>query len=374
MVKSGDTLRRARAARGLSQAELARLAGISRQALSAMESDAYQPSVAVALSLARELGESVENLFGGGEGETSRRVDAVWPGRDPAGGKAAGRVSLARIAGKVVAVPRPAVSLALAPAAGMLIGLRRKHAEVSTFRPPAEVDRTLVIAGCDPAVAILGDWLSRMRSPIFAAALSCSSANALAALAEGRAHAAGVHLRDPKSGEYNLGSPMRALAGRPAIVINFARWELGLATAPGNPLDIRGIADLGRRGVRIINREAGSGARAALDEATAELGLNPDRIAGYKREVGGHLEVAAAVAAAQCDAGITLRVAADAYGLNFVPIREERYDLVILESERDGAPVKALTDALNSRRLAGEVGQMCAYDTGRMGDLIARLR
>jgi molybdate-binding protein/transcriptional regulator with XRE-family HTH domain len=374
MVKPGDTLRRARAARGLSQAELARRAGISRQALSAIESDAYQPSVAVALSLARELGGSVESLFGGGESETPRQVDAMWSGREPAGGQAPVRVSLARIGGKVIAVPRPAAFLALAPAAGMLINLRGKQAEVSTFRPPAEIDRTLVVAGCDPGVAILGDWLSRMRSPVFAAALSCSSANALAALAEGRAHAAGVHLRDPKSGEYNLGSARRTVARRPAIVVNFARWELGLATAPGNPLSIRGIADLGRRGVRIVNRETGSGARAALDEAIAELGLNTERIDGYRTELGGHLEVAAAVAGAQSNAGITIRVAADAYRLNFVPIREERYDLVILESEEDSAPVKAMMDALNSRRFAAEVGRMCAYDTDCMGDVIARIR
>lgn len=371
MVKPGEALRRARVARGLSQAELARQAGISRQALSAIEADAYQPSVAVALSLARELGESVESLFGRGEEETPSRIDAAWLGRDSAAG--ARRVSLARIRGKVVAVPRPAASLALAPAAGMLVELRGRRAQVSTFRSSAEADRTLVVAGCDPGVALLGDWLVRMRSPIFTAALSCSSANALAALTEDRAHAAGVHLRDPGSGEYNLGPVRRMIARRPAIVVNFARWELGVATAAGNPLAIRGFADLGRRGLRIVNREAGSGARAALDEAIAELGLDPRLLDGYPNELGGHLEVAAALAGAQADAGVTIRIAAEAYGLNFIPIREERYDLAVLESERDSAPVKALMDALNSRRFAGEIGRMCAYDTSRMGDVIARL-
>lgn len=372
MVKPGEALRRARSARGLSQAELARQAGISRQALSAIESDAYQPSVAVALNLARELGESVENLFGRGEAETPRRIDAIWLGRDPAA-MASRRVSLARIGGKVIAVPRPAASLALASASGIMVNPRGKRVQVSTFRSPAEADRTLIVAGCDPGVAILGDWLARMRSPVFTAALSCSSANALAALAEGRAHAAGVHLRDPGSGEYNLGPIRRTLAREPALVVNFARWELGLATAAGNPLAIRGIGDLGGSRLRIVNRETGSGARAALDETIAELSLNPGAIDGYRRELGGHLEVAAALAGGQADAGVTIRIAAEAYGLNFIPIREERYDLVILESEREAAPVKAMMDALNSRRFAGEIGRMCEYDTERMGDLIARL-
>ena len=135
------------------------------------------------------------------------------------------------------------------------------------------------MSGCDPAVAILVDWLARRRSPVHAVALSCSSHEALRALVDGRAHVAGVHLRDQKSGEYNLAPISRALGHRRSIVVNFARWELGLATAPGNPLAIRGFADLERSGLRIVNREDGSGARSALDEALGELGLQSERIA-----------------------------------------------------------------------------------------------
>jgi molybdate-binding protein len=160
------------------------------------------------------------------------------------------------------------------------------------------------------------------------------------------------------------------LGHRSTRVINFARWELGMAIAHGNPLNIRGFADLARPQITIVNREIGSGARLALDEASKELGLHRQTINGYTHEVAGHLEVAEAIAAGQADAGVTIRIAAQAYGLTFIPLREERYDLVVPDDESDLAPVKAMLEALNSRRFAREINQLCAYDTDQMGKVI----
>ena len=371
MASIGKALARARMARDLTQTELARRAGMSRQALGAIESGAYHPGVAIAIRLARELGASVESLFGEIDDETSTLVDASWFDDErlpPA--RAQSRVALARVGGKVVAVAQPAAHLTLVPAAGVLQRARRHRADVATFQLPDEIDSTILMAGCDPAVAILVDWLARRRSPVHAVALACSSREALRAVVDGRAHVAGVHLRDQKSGEYNLAPIRRALGHHRSMVVNFARWELGLATAPGNPLAIRGFADLERSGLRIVNREDGSGARSALDQALGELGLKSERIAGYQFEVGGHLEVAAAIAAGLADAGVTIRLGADAYGLHFLPHRDERYDLVIMEREAESAPIKAMLDALNSRRFAREISQLCAYDTAQMGQII----
>jgi putative molybdopterin biosynthesis protein len=370
---SGKALTRARMARDLTQTELARRAGISRQALGAIESGAYHPGVTIAIRLARELGTSVEALFGESNGETSTVIDASWEGDDRRVRAAAtqSRVALARVRGKVIAVAQPAPHLTLAPAAGVLQRARRNRADVATFMLPDEIDSTLLIAGCDPAAAMLVDWLARRQSPIHAVALPCSSQKALRAVVDGRAHVAGVHLRDQKSGEYNLAPIRRALGDRRALVVNFARWELGLATSPGNPLAIRGFDDLKRSGLRIVNREDGSGARSALDQALGELGIDSRRIAGYRFEVGGHLEVAAAIAAGLADAGVTIRLGADAYGLHFIPHREERYDLMIMEQEAESTPIKAMLDALNSRRFAREISQLCAYDTAQMGQILS---
>ena len=376
-MTTGESIRRARSTRGLTQIELAARAGISRQALGAIESGSYQPGVSVALSLARELGETVENLFGAEADDSCRHVAASW--RDdnisPGGHNQRTRVALGRVGGKLVAVNQAAARLTLVAGGGMLENAAHRRAEVTTFLSRDEIDATLLIAGCDPAVAILADWLARARSPVTAISLGCSSKRALATLLAGRVHAAGVHLRDARNGEYNL-SPVRHTFGKrhaPVTLINFGQWELGLATAAHNPLKIRGFADLERPKLRIVNRERGSGARAALDEDLAAHGLKANRIAGYRYELGGHLEVAAAIASGQADVGVTIRVAARAYELDFVPTRVERYDLVIPGREMDSAPVVAMLDALNSRRFAREVSELCGYDTTRMGQVVARM-
>jgi putative molybdopterin biosynthesis protein len=365
-------VRAARIAQGLSQSELAKRTGISRQALGAIESNTYLPSVSVALALGRELGVTVEALFGENRDDV-RHVHARWDGNGATGVNRSARVALARVGGKLVALAQPPVHLALAPAAGIVEHAGRGAAEVASFRTDEEIDATVLIAGCDPASALLMEWLARRRAPISIVAMSCSSGRALDALQAGRAHIAGVHLRDPKSGDFNSGAVRRGIRRHPAMLVNFARWELGIATAPGNPLRIHGFAELARPRVRIANREVGSGARAALDEALTVLSIRADAIEGYQREYPGHLEVAAALAAGDADFGVTIRLAADLYGLGFVPIREERYDLVILKRDLDSIPVKAMLDALNSRALAREVAQLCAYDTSQMGKVMAHL-
>jgi molybdopterin molybdotransferase/putative molybdopterin biosynthesis protein len=356
-------------ASGLSQLELARRAGISRQALSAVEAGLYQPGVDVALRLAHELGETVEALFGKAR---IQRCVAHWAG--PARREVAGpQVALARVLGGLVAVPLPAPQLSLAPPAGRLDRLRGRRAEITAFRSREEIETSVLIAGCDPAVTILGDWLVRRRVPAALVPLYASSTAALSALIEGRAHIAGLHLRDPVSGEYNLAFARRALGRRRAIAVNFARWELGLAVPAGNPSGFAGFEDLARPRVRIVNRPRGAGARAALDDAIAQLGLNARTVRGYEHEVAGHLEVAAAIASAQADLGVTIRLAAKAYGLDFIPVREERYDLLVLESHMSTPSVKAVLDALTSSRFATELAALCAYDTGETGRILARL-
>ena len=143
MASIGKPLAHARMARDLTQTELARRAGISRQALGAIESGVYHPSVAIALRLARELGASVESLFGEIDDETSTLVDASWFDDErlrPALGQS--RVALARVGGKVVAVAQPAAHLTLVPAAGMVQRARRRRADVATFQLPDEIDST----------------------------------------------------------------------------------------------------------------------------------------------------------------------------------------------------------------------------------------
>ena len=373
MDKTGEGLRAARSARGLTQAELARRAGISRQALGAIESGEYQPGVTVALRLARELGLSVERLFGSEPDVPYSRVDALWSERTPPRAGGASRVALGRVGGKLVALPQPAAQLSLTAPAGVVERRHGGQAVVATHRSSEEIDSSILMAGCDPAVSLLLNWLARRRSPTSAYSISCSSSSGLQMLLDGRVHVAGVHLKDPGGTGYNLAAASKALGQNKMVLINFARWEVGLATSPGNPHRIRDIADLGGGTLRVANRERGSGAREALDDALQAHGIPAASVRGYDTVFGGHLEVAAAVSDGRADIGVTLRVAASAYGLGFVPLREERYDLVFSHQAYQSEVMVPILDALHSSRFAREINQLCAYDTNDMGKLIARM-
>jgi putative molybdopterin biosynthesis protein len=371
-MKDGDgRIRSARIRQGITQAELAREAQLSRQALSAIETGRYQPSVQIALRLARALGDSVESLFG--EAGPQPMKAALAPAKDSPGGIGT-RVSLSRVGGRLVAVPREAVSLSLAPVGGLVTeAAKNGQVGVSSFRSEKEIGATLLIAGCDPSIPVLADWMARKAKHVTLAGWLQTSYAAMDCIVRGQAHACGVHLCDRRTGEFNLGLIKRRLGDRPARIINFAEWEVGLAVRPDDRLGIRSIGDLGNRGVRIVNRQPGSGARIVLDEMLKECGIDGSQVHGYDTEVRGHLEVAAAVAVGSADAGITLRVAAEAFGLRFFEIRKEHYGLIIPEREFDTEPVKILLDVLNSTALAAEVGRLCSYDTTAMGNAIARL-
>ena len=371
MAARGKQLRQCRQAAGLSQSELARRAGVSRQALGAMEAGVYQPGVGVALRLARLLGESVEALFGEAGDDEPTLVEAAWAGSAPV---ASARVALGRVGGHVVALPLPATELRLTPPSGLITRTTSAPTAVTTFHSPAEIDATLLIAGCDPAATLLADWFAQERRRERAAVLTASSGAALDLITAGHIHVAGIHLANDVGASDNLAAATRRLrAHRAAVLVHFAEWELGFATAPGNPLQLKSAADLARPGIRLVNREAGAGARIALDRLLAALGIAGTHIVGYETEAHGHLAVAAAIAERHADVGLTLRVAADAYGLSFVPLRCEQYELVIGASELASAPVEALMNTLNTRRFAREVAQLCGYDTRRMGEIVAHI-
>jgi putative molybdopterin biosynthesis protein len=370
-IRAASRVRAARLERGIGQGQLAAEAGISRQALSAIEAGAYTPNVTAAIRLAQALGKTVESLFTDAGFD---RVSAVL--MEEAGdrrGAPGVHVGLARISGKLVAVPRPATGLSLLPAGGMVEQLSAEgKVQVASFRTAAEIDATLLMAGCDPAVAVMSDYLAHRTPFVELVSCQCTSSSALDCVAAGRSHVGGTHLRDPGSGQYNVAAVRHKFGRRPVTIINFARWELGLASRPG-ARRVATIEDVERPGVRIVNRQEGSGARIALDEALAELGIKPGKLMGYESELAGHLEVAEEIAGGRADAGLTLRVAADAFGLSFTALREERYDLVIPRRETGSPAVKALLEALSSSRLASEVSRLCFYDTSEMGKVLAEL-
>ena len=192
------------------------------------------------------------------------------------------------------------------------------------------------------------------------------SRQALLSLARGEAYVAGCHLLDDATGTYNT-SWVRQLVPFPCTLVTFASWQQGLIIAFGNPKQIQGVPDLANPGIRLVNRQAGSGSRALLDRALSGAGVPAEMVDGYGREESGHLAVAAAVASGSADVGIGVKAAAVAMGVDFLPLEEERYDLVIPDHFLDERPVQVLLDLLRSSPLRRRVESLGGYDVSRMG-------
>jgi molybdate-binding protein/DNA-binding XRE family transcriptional regulator len=363
-----ELLSRVRAVRlawGLSQAELARRAGITRQALSAIEAGQYLPNTAVALRLARALGCRVEDLFGLGGLPAPAPVELAGP-PDPT----ATRLVVVNVRGRWVGHPLgegKGLQEGFVPADGLLTDPERPELTAA----PERLERTALVLGCDPALSILAAHVERANPGVGLRWLGAPSGAALAALSRGEAHIAGSHLPDPDGREYNLWEARRTLGRVGGLVVAFAAWELGFAVRAGNPKGIRGPADLARPDVRLVNREPGSGSRTLLDGLLARAGVDPGQVEGYDFLVGSHLGVARAVAGGGADVGVTLRAAARALGLDFIPLAEARFDLVIPRDLLDHPAVAALLDLLQRRSFRAELGALPGYHVGRTGTVVA---
>jgi molybdate-binding protein/DNA-binding transcriptional regulator YhcF (GntR family) len=239
-------------------------------------------------------------------------------------------------------------------------------------RPPTShedhADRLCRFAGShDLALEALWAHMRREHSEIGFAASYVGSLDGLLALLHGDAALAGAHILDEETGEYNLPIVRRLFPGGQARAVTLAEREQGLIVAEGNPQRIHGFADLMRPEVRFINRQAGSGTRTLLEHHLRQAGISSAAIAGFDRVAETHLGVAAAVAEGDADAGLGLYAAARAFGLGFVPVCVERYDLVFMAADRDRPPLSWLLDTISSHRFRAVVAELGGYDTTRTG-------
>jgi molybdate-binding protein len=200
---------------------------------------------------------------------------------------------------------------------------------------------------------------------------AASSKLAFAWLKEGKVHIAGTHLEDPKTGEFNLPFVRKEFPAADMMVVTFARWEEGLVSAPGNPKRVRQIEDLARKGVRFVNREIGSGSRALLDKLIEKVGLDSRLIHGYDRVAFGHLAAAYCVLSGDADACLATRSAAQVFGLDFVPLHSERYDLVMRKRTGELPAIQAFLDVLQRATLRRKLEVLAGYDTSQTGMLVA---
>jgi molybdopterin molybdotransferase/putative molybdopterin biosynthesis protein len=193
----------------------------------------------------------------------------------------------------------------------------------------------------------------------------------LQALRDGLCHLAGCNLLDPDTGEYTLPYLPRVLGDAEVNVVRLVHREQGLIVAPGNPLEIASIADLRRPGLRYVNRQPESGTRVLLDHELRRRGIDPGEVAGYRREERTHLAVAAAVAGGRADVGLGILAAARVHGLDFVPVRQEPYDLVVPRGSYDSALLAPLWTLLADPTFHTIIQSLGGYSTTQTGHLIA---
>ena len=293
------------------------------------------------------------------------------------------RVTLGRVGQKLVAVP-------LARGAGVITTMVRAdgllripslveglnggdEADVELLRPIEDIENTILCTGShDIAIGVLEDQLKLHHPELKIAATNVGSFGGLLALQRGETHIAGTHLLDPASGVYNIPDIRRTIAKVPLVLVHLAQREQGIIVVRGNPKSVMGLRDLAKPGVRFVNRQPGSGTRVLLDHELKKLGVDATTIAGFEREEFTHMAVGVAIASGLADAGLGVRAAAVALGLDFIAVANEEYDLLVslpfFESER-GARLLTIICSDGFKRAVADLG---GYDTVRAGKLLYR--
>ncbi|KJS33126.1 MAG: LysR family transcriptional regulator [Desulfatitalea sp. BRH_c12] len=239
------------------------------------------------------------------------------------------------------------------------------------LRPMHAIGNTLVVVGShDNTLDILGDELRAQSAHLTLSSSHVGSMGGLMAVKRGACHLAGTHLLDEESGTYNISYIRKLLPGMAVKLVHLAMRDQGLIVPAGNPKGIRGIEDLERADVRMINRQGGSGTRILLDYRLRQLGITPDRIVGYTHEEFTHMSVAAAVLSGAADVGLGISAAARALRLDFVPVVTEQYDLLIPQVFFETAAVQELLRVIGSDAFKQRVRGLGGYHTERTGEVL----
>ena len=365
-----NSVRRHRRELGLSQEALGERVGVGRHAIMAIEAGRQVPSTTLALRLADTFDCAVKDLF---------RLDPVTdlevrlppprpaaPASPPA---PSSRVAVGRVGGGWRAHPLPAHATGAADAimvgGGAGASPDAPSARVRPVRGMRQLERNVLVAGCAPLLANLAHRVGEGSEDARATWIPASSHRALDLLAARMVHIAGLHLSGGASSHANVEAVRRRFPGRRMLVVNLTRWRQGFVVAARNPLDIRDAADLLRPGVRVVGREPGTGADELFARLLAdEPGGQPD-FSGPVAE--GHLDVARRVHCGAADAGVAIESAALAWGLGFVPLVEERFDLVMPASIAESPPVSRFLDTLDDPGFRTEAASLPGYDTSISG-------
>jgi len=297
----------------------------------------------------------------------------------PAGDDDYVRVAVGNVGGKILAAPLSrgagvitslvqADGLALIPSGvqGMDAG---EQVKVHLYRSRAEIDRTIFCIGShDLTLDLMAQFLAEHDRRL--ASANVGSQGGLVALRRGEAHLAGSHLLNPETGEYNISYIRQYMPNIPVKVVALVGRDQGLMVRKGNPKGIKSLGDLTQPEAQFVNRQRGAGTRVLLDYQLNLMGMSADSILGYTQEEYTHLGVAAAIASGRADCGLGISAAAQALDLDFIPLFQERYDLVIPKEHAVSPLMAPLFELLADRNFQNAVSKLPGYDVSVMGKII----
>lgn len=289
------------------------------------------------------------------------------------------RVAVGKVGHKLLAAPLSrgaGVITSLVQADGLVLiprGAQGMEAgekvQVRLYRSRSELERTIFCIGShDLTLDLISQFLAEHDRRL--ASANVGSQGGLIALRRGEAHVAGSHLLNPQTGEYNISYIRQYMPEIPVRVVALVGRDQGLMVKRGNPKSIQSLKDLIRRDIQFVNRQRGAGTRVLLDYHLHLMTITPEHIVGYSQEEYTHLGVAAAIASGRADCGLGIAAAAQALELEFIPLFQERYDLVIPKQFAEDDLLAPLFGLFTDRRFREAIAQLPGYDVSVMGTIV----
>ncbi len=360
-------LKKRREVAGWSQLALAERVGVSRQAIIAIEAGRQVPSTSLSLLLSRALDCTVDDLFQLAPSERLVARVASGSGADGPPVSSSGRVAMGRVEGRWVA--HRLSDRRITPADGIVAeeGQRDGPAIIEPLTELSLIRNNVLVSGCAPLLGIFAERTGRRYRDTPVTWLPTNSGRALDMLRDGTVHVAGVHLIE--EGACDRHDQLRKqVPGRSLLVVNLTRWRQGLVVPAGNPLALREVGDLCRPGLRVARREPGSGAETLLSRRAREAGVKVEALSPGPR-AWGHVEVVDLVRCGAADVGISIEGAAIAAGLDFIPLSEERFELIVPRELATEGPASRLLAMLGDGWFRSEASRLPGYDGSLTGQV-----
>jgi excisionase family DNA binding protein len=233
------------------------------------------------------------------------------------------------------------------------------------------IEGALLASGSnDPILDMLQTYMKKSYPEFYIFSSNTGSTDGLKALNMGYTDIAWSHLFDPKTGEYNVPFLPNYLPNVKPVVVNLFRRDLGFLVAPKNLFHIRRFEDLTQKGIRLINRQKGSGTRVLLDYHLKKLQIAPSKINGYEREVYTHFEVGLSILSKEADVGIATIAVSKLLGLPFIPITQESFDMILDQTTFFEKGIQAFIEILNSQGFRNRVERLGSYDFKNSGKVL----